>query len=98
MLHEDWKDLQAQEDNWILMKSFLVHLGSGKFCVAKFFQTFDKGSSEDLCQIENFAVLTGLTLDQCGGVNRELRMTRHRSQLYYFKAMTKGWRFELSVQ
>lgn len=91
LLHEDWKDVQAQE-GWILMKSFLVHLGSGKFCVAKFFQTVDKGSSEELCQIENFAVLTGLTLQQCGA-NGELRMIRHRSHLYYFQAMTNGWAF-----
>ncbi|EER92979.1 uncharacterized protein LOC8059477 [Sorghum bicolor] len=91
LLHKDWKDVQAQE-GWILMESFLVHLGYGKFCVAKFFQTVDRGSSEELCQIESFVVLTGLTLQQCGA-NGELRMIRHRSQLYYFQAMTHCWAF-----
>lgn len=78
LLHQDWKDVEAQE-GWILLKSFLVHLGSGKFCVAKFFQT-QTVDTDELCQIENFAVLTGLTLQKCG-VDRELRLIRHRSLL-----------------
>ncbi|CAN6285946.1 unnamed protein product [Urochloa humidicola] len=94
LLNKDWEDLREQE-GWIPRRSFLVHLGFGKFCAAKFFQTHHKEPSEEgyICtHIDNFAVLTGLTLHR-GEANGELQMTRHRSQIYYFHAMTSGWVF-----
>lgn len=94
LLNKDWEDLHTHE-GWILMGSFLVHLGFGKFCVARFFQTVENEASEagDICsQIDNFVVLTGLMLHHIG-VNGELRMIRHRSQLYRLHAMTSGWVF-----
>ncbi|CAL4928692.1 unnamed protein product [Urochloa decumbens] len=94
VLNKDWEDLREQE-GWIPRRSFLVHLGFGKFCAAKFFQTFHKEPSEEgyICShIDNFAVLTGLTLHR-GEANGELQMIRHMSQIYYFHAMTSGWVF-----
>ncbi|KAF8780226.1 hypothetical protein HU200_001895 [Digitaria exilis] len=95
VFNEDWEDLQAHE-SWIPSKSFLVRLGFGKFCVAKFFQTQNKERTafegDVIGDIQNFVVLTGLTLLRTG-VNGELRMIRHGSQLYYFQAMTNGWVF-----
>nr|CAB3502227.1 unnamed protein product [Digitaria exilis] len=82
--------------SWIPGKSFLVKLGFGKFCVPKFFQTHHKERTayegDVIGDIQNFVLLTGLTLLRTG-VNGELRMIRHGSQLYYFQTMTNGWVF-----
>ncbi|KAF8780394.1 hypothetical protein HU200_001507 [Digitaria exilis] len=96
LLNTDWdEDLQAHE-SWIPGKSFLVKLGFGKFCVPKFFQTHHKERTayegDVIGDIQNFVLLTGLTLLRTG-VNGELRMIRHGSQLYYFQTMTNGWVF-----
>ncbi|KAL6649060.1 hypothetical protein ACP70R_013284 [Stipagrostis hirtigluma subsp. patula] len=92
-LENVWVDLHAP-GHWILRKSCLVHLGLGKFCVAKFFETEENELTERgfIPQTERFVVLTGLEL-RPGTAGTGLDMIRHRSLRYKFEAMTACWAF-----
>ncbi|VAI59152.1 uncharacterized protein LOC119322481 [Triticum dicoccoides] len=77
-LHNLWKEL-APPKEWFLHNSYLVHLGSGKFCIAKFFET---GRISNTQYNERFAVLTGVEVKRCGKHGTELRMVKHGSRRY----------------
>jgi hypothetical protein len=79
-----------------LIDPYLVHLGSGKFCVAKFFEREYNQVSKDgfvLSQHENFVILTGFVMDLDGG--GVLRMRKHKSRRYMLTTMGfgMGWLF-----
>ncbi|CAN6184651.1 unnamed protein product [Urochloa humidicola] len=85
-----WKELCVTEGWKECKDSQLVNLGSGKFCIARFFRatTTTDGSSREGSSGENFAVMTGLEVvpplrgaDSNGGNGRvEFRMIRHKSK------------------
>uniref|UniRef100_A0A0E0EID5 Uncharacterized protein n=1 Tax=Oryza meridionalis TaxID=40149 RepID=A0A0E0EID5_9ORYZ len=79
-----------------LVSSYLVNLGAGKFCIARFFQTDeDHRDGEEL-----FAVLTAVEVERCddddddagGGANGGgLRMLKHRSEMYKLASEMMYW-------
>ncbi|CAL4926678.1 unnamed protein product [Urochloa decumbens] len=77
-----------------VLKSQLVHLGSGKFCVAKFLERVENELTElgNIPQIERFAVLTGLALKP-GEFGRRIDMIPHKSVLYKFEGISNRWVF-----
>ena len=83
-LRNVWElDLRPPED-WIpTTKSYLVPLGSGKFCVVKLFHTLEELISRAGYQqrkIERFAVFTGVEVENVDGIG--LRMIKHKSKRY----------------
>ncbi|TVU41685.1 hypothetical protein EJB05_15228 [Eragrostis curvula] len=73
---------------WQPMECNLVNLGSGRFCIAKFFnmrQTVKLSYSfeEKSKTVGEFAVLTGVEVDR-GGEGGGLRMVKHKSKRYMF--------------
>jgi hypothetical protein len=83
-------------DGCYLIDPYLVHLGSGKFCVAKFFQREYNQVSKDgfaCSQHEKFVILTGFVMDLDGG--GVLRMRKHKSRRYMVTTMGlgMGWLF-----
>lgn len=86
-----WDDL-ALLDEWIPLKSHLVHLGSGKFCVAKMFERVDMTIRGKIPHVERIAVFTGSVL-QPGRDGRELEMVDHISRIYRFHGITTCWFF-----
>ncbi|CAL5062747.1 unnamed protein product [Urochloa decumbens] len=77
-----------------ILKSDLVHLGSGKFCVARTFERVENVLTEHgrIPQVEAFVVLTGLELKP-GEFGRGIQMTPHKSLLYRPEGMTYCWVF-----
>lgn len=76
-----WKDLVWQED-WKLMSTYLLPLGSGKLCIARFFLTSDE--ADDMykpAEINNFVVLAGVQVVSDEG---RLRFIKHKSVRYSF--------------
>ncbi|KAK3150242.1 hypothetical protein QOZ80_3AG0230710 [Eleusine coracana subsp. coracana] len=87
------EDIQQESE---LNDSYLVHLGSGKFCIAKFFEKeydlppVEKGYESHICpQLERFAVFTGFEMD-LSGPGGKLRMRKHKSRRYVIEGMTQG--------
>ncbi|CAL4958884.1 unnamed protein product [Urochloa decumbens] len=79
----------------MLSDAYLVHLGSGKFCVAKFFRKEYNLVTKEchvVPQLEEFVVFTGFVMDQ-DGPGGALRVTKHKSRRYATEAMTNGWVF-----
>uniref|UniRef100_A0A0A9CCG1 Uncharacterized protein n=1 Tax=Arundo donax TaxID=35708 RepID=A0A0A9CCG1_ARUDO len=94
-LEEDM--LKSKSEGCTLKYSHLVHMGSGKFCVAKFFERVyyeppPKGYRDYIWpQIERFAVFIGYEMDLIGP-GGELRMRKHKSRRYMTNT-THGWVF-----
>ncbi|CAL4928931.1 unnamed protein product [Urochloa decumbens] len=86
-----WNDINPLEE-WIPLKSHLVHLGSGKFCVAKMFERVDMTTRGRKPYVERFAVFTGLVL-QPSRDGREPKMVNHISRIYRFNGITTCWVF-----
>ncbi|CAL5082996.1 unnamed protein product [Urochloa decumbens] len=87
-------DLQWPQKYTRILKSDLVHLGSGEFCVARMFERVENVLTEHGCipQVEAFVVLTGLELKpgECG---RGIEMIPHKSLLYRSEGMAYCWVF-----
>ncbi|RLN17872.1 uncharacterized protein C2845_PM02G38410 [Panicum miliaceum] len=86
-----WSDL-APLDQWIPLKSHLVHLGSGKFCIAKMFERVDMTIRGNIPHVERIAVFTGLVL-QPSRDGTEPKMVHHISRIYRFHGITTCWVF-----
>ncbi|RCV28849.1 hypothetical protein SETIT_5G435900v2 [Setaria italica] len=86
-----WKDPNPLEE-WIPLKSHLVHLGSDKFCVARMFERVDMTIRGSIPHVERFAVFTGLVL-QPSRDGKEPEMVNHISRIYRFHGITTCWVF-----
>jgi hypothetical protein len=77
-LVDGWKESQPPEE-WLELKDAqLVNLGSGRFCIARFFRYYD---FEDDCSLD-FAVLTDVEVLPCvlnGNGKVKLEMIPHKS-------------------
>ncbi|XBI52766.1 hypothetical protein VPH35_035098 [Triticum aestivum] len=80
-----WDDLDWPE-SWVPTAGRIVPLGSGRFCVARFFYTwvnqlitFASGLTYDSHTTTNLAVLTGVEVER-GGAHGLGRMVRHKSK------------------
>uniref|UniRef100_A0A0E0CF74 Uncharacterized protein n=1 Tax=Oryza meridionalis TaxID=40149 RepID=A0A0E0CF74_9ORYZ len=89
------RELKPPKD-WKLVSSHLVHLGSGRFCIARF---FDKPTKIPVCcgcdmdtQTETYGVFTGVEVKKPG--RGRLRMVKHRSECYRFDDHIKEWEQE----
>ncbi|CAO1939466.1 unnamed protein product [Urochloa humidicola] len=79
-----WKELDLPEEWYAFKDSQFVSLGSGKFCVARFFQaaTIDADYDTEVIN-ETFVVLTGVEVSSSGKGGRgevNLQMTPHKSR------------------
>ncbi|KAF8768737.1 hypothetical protein HU200_007295 [Digitaria exilis] len=84
-LRHAWDDDLKLPEDWVRGMAYVVHLGSGKFCVARFFQTLDEEPCEGgfICrECERFLVLTVVEVERCGKAGRGLRIITHRSKRY----------------
>uniref|UniRef100_A0A0E0CFB1 Uncharacterized protein n=1 Tax=Oryza meridionalis TaxID=40149 RepID=A0A0E0CFB1_9ORYZ len=81
-----WEDLKPPKE-WEPSTSFLVHLGSGRFCIARFFHKHLKVSCCDM-EIERYAVFSGVEVGKAG---RGLRMVKHRSECYRLDDILCQW-------
>lgn len=90
-----WNDM-VWPKSWIPSGAHLVPLGSGKFCIARFFCTLEEkllryasGLDYRNMATSNFAVLAGIQVE-CGGKPDNiydiegLRMVKHKSKRYIF--------------
>lgn len=79
-----WKELIDPPEEWEECKEpQFVSLGSGRFCVARFFQAASKSSPGSAGDHENFAVLTGVEVSSRGSSSSgdvQLHMTPHISK------------------
>lgn len=80
-----WEELPVP-GGWIPMASHLLPLGSGKFCVVRFFEIIKRGRPRPPfysgVKVENIAVLTGVEFH--GTAAGSLRMIKHKSKRYRF--------------
>uniref|UniRef100_A0A0D9W3N4 F-box associated domain-containing protein n=1 Tax=Leersia perrieri TaxID=77586 RepID=A0A0D9W3N4_9ORYZ len=83
-----WPELvKPPHKEWKPVTSYLVHLGSGRFCIARIFENKVKIPGGCCCcdmetQTETHAVFTGVEVAPCGKAGRGLRMVKHRSECY----------------
>jgi len=84
-----WEELPVPE-GWIPKASHLVPLGSGKFCVVRFFEIINQGRPRPPyythMTIDNIAVLTGVEFHStAAGDPGSLRMIKQTSKCYRFR-------------
>uniref|UniRef100_A0A0D3F0T1 F-box associated domain-containing protein n=1 Tax=Oryza barthii TaxID=65489 RepID=A0A0D3F0T1_9ORYZ len=74
-----WMELSVPRE-WIPVEAFLVHLGSSRFFVARFFQELVEVRCDFSQRFDRFAVFTGVELERTS--RGELRMIKHKSERY----------------
>ncbi|KAL6609668.1 hypothetical protein ACP70R_039637 [Stipagrostis hirtigluma subsp. patula] len=96
-LRHVWEaDLDTPKD-WVARMAYAVHLGSGRFCIARFFQrALGEEPQEygfDCREYESFAVFTGVEVRRRGMASGggELGMVIHRSKRYKFVNEVFEW-------
>ena len=77
------EEVMQECQGYILSRSYLVRLGSARFCVAKFFEEYNHVTKEGYVysQRETFVIFTGFVMD-LDGPGGSLRMTKHKSRRY----------------
>ncbi|KAK3138281.1 hypothetical protein QOZ80_5AG0366800 [Eleusine coracana subsp. coracana] len=92
--HWEWEDDHNPPDDWVKGMCYVVHLGSGKFCVARFFHTEKEERFGDgfvsRHELDRFAVFTGVEVERGGKARRGLRIVTHRSKRYRFANKLDG--------
>jgi hypothetical protein len=73
-----------QAQNWVMMRSDLVRVDSGRFCIAREFHVFDDDDDPYSCLEENFAVLTGVELERSDTAEDGIQVVKHKSVRYNF--------------
>jgi hypothetical protein len=91
-LLKTWMELSPPKNWWDLSNSHLVSLGSGRFCIARFFYTRHlMGYYYDQIVDNRFVVLTGVDVVPCvhdtssgiaNGGTGDLRMIKYESKLH----------------
>uniref|UniRef100_A0A0E0JVC3 Uncharacterized protein n=1 Tax=Oryza punctata TaxID=4537 RepID=A0A0E0JVC3_ORYPU len=84
-----WEDLKTPKD-WQPVTSYLLHLGSGRFCIARFFHSKFKVSCCHM-ETETYGVFSGVEVEPCGKAGRGLRMVKHRSECYHWDDILLEW-------
>ncbi|KAF8717540.1 hypothetical protein HU200_025797 [Digitaria exilis] len=77
-----WQDLLPRK-GWLPVTSSLVHLGSGRFCIARFFydeEQIEAQADDDPWKM--FAVFAAVEVRPCGEAGKGLEMVRYRSECY----------------
>ncbi|KAG2554565.1 hypothetical protein PVAP13_9KG602200 [Panicum virgatum] len=74
-----WEDL-CPPKGWLQVTSSLVHLGSGRFCIARFF--CDEPGDADDDPWKMFAILIAVEVRPRGKSGKGLQMVRHISECY----------------
>ncbi|XP_051181385.1 uncharacterized protein [Lolium perenne] len=74
------EDIATNPKNWALLRSDLVCLGSGRFCISREFHVYD---SYPFLK-ENFAVFTGLELQHSDTAEDGIQVVKHKSIRYNF--------------
>lgn len=75
---QEWEGFGAPEGRELV--SYLLHLGAGRFCVAKLYKTIRQWADGDETTVEFFLMFTGVEIQRgCGG---ELQVVRHKSFSY----------------
>ena len=70
-------------DEWSLMESSLLYLGSYRFCIAKWFAIYYHGSTfEGEKLVDTAAVLTGMEIVNGQGNKHKLQMVKHRTRTF----------------
>uniref|UniRef100_A0A0A8XP08 DUF1618 domain-containing protein n=1 Tax=Arundo donax TaxID=35708 RepID=A0A0A8XP08_ARUDO len=77
-----WKDLAPPAEWTVPLTSHLVHLGSARFCIARFFTTNPFGPDADAVYPVTHAVFTAVEVERCADADGGLRMVKHGSKLY----------------
>lgn len=91
VVFQDWEGFAASEGTEI--ESYLLHLGSGRFCVAKLFKTTRQ---ETCCQsccfheitVGMFVMFTGVEIHRCCNAGRGFKVIKHKSFRYSMGATT----------
>uniref|UniRef100_A0A0D9UY32 Uncharacterized protein n=1 Tax=Leersia perrieri TaxID=77586 RepID=A0A0D9UY32_9ORYZ len=71
-----WRDLVPPAEWRVALVPHLVHLGAGKFCIARFFDT------DPFYGQYTYAVFTGVEVVRCADADGGLRMVKYGSKLY----------------
>ncbi|OEL20867.1 hypothetical protein BAE44_0018115 [Dichanthelium oligosanthes] len=84
VVHGCWKEFVQPPPEWELVESQVVHLGSSKFCIVRFFEVGElyfchETHKTEMMEEEMQMVLTGVVVGSCGG---ELRVVKHKSERY----------------
>ncbi|XP_062184608.1 uncharacterized protein LOC133888402 [Phragmites australis] len=88
-----WKDLWPPKE-WMPDTSFLVHLGSARFCIARFFGNYRR---DHPCQMdadaehETLAVFTAVEVQPCGKTGKGLQMIKYKSECYNLGGGIDQW-------
>ncbi|KAK1653052.1 hypothetical protein QYE76_070857 [Lolium multiflorum] len=89
-----WEDFDGYDGakGWHLAGSYLTYLGSGRFCVTRFYDTRRTECYMPLCDV---AVMTGVEVKHSSSSAGELQLTKRASRCYKFaKGSTmSGWAF-----
>uniref|UniRef100_A0A0D9W3P0 F-box associated domain-containing protein n=1 Tax=Leersia perrieri TaxID=77586 RepID=A0A0D9W3P0_9ORYZ len=78
---DTWLEEVKTPKEWKQVTSYLVHLGSGRFCVARIFCDIKKDT-------EKYGVFTSVEVEKAGG---GLRMVKHRSECYRMDDILQQW-------
>ncbi|KAL6633291.1 hypothetical protein ACP70R_025962 [Stipagrostis hirtigluma subsp. patula] len=83
VLHTVYDDMEGAPKDWKLIKAHAVHLGDGKFCIARFF------SHEPTPGCPYFVVFAGVEVG-CGDEGK-LHIVKHKSERYIFVNEDYHW-------
>ncbi|KAL6888879.1 hypothetical protein ACP4OV_009905 [Aristida adscensionis] len=97
-LRHEWDTELDPPKEWAARMAYAVHLGSSKFCIARFFERALVEEPQmkygfDSKEYERFVVLTGVEVERDGmaGIGGELRMIIHRSKRYMLTNKVMEW-------
>jgi hypothetical protein len=89
-----WEDFDGYDGakGWHLARSYLTYLGSGRFCVTRFYDTRRTECYVPLCDV---AVMTGVEVKHSSSSAGELQLTKRASRCYKFAmgSTMSGWAF-----
>uniref|UniRef100_A0A0D9VC10 F-box associated domain-containing protein n=1 Tax=Leersia perrieri TaxID=77586 RepID=A0A0D9VC10_9ORYZ len=88
-----WPQEVKPPKGWRSLTSFLVYLGSGRFCVARFFwkEVEIPGGYDMEKETKTQAVFTGVEVQPFGKAGRGLRIVKHTSECYRLDDVLQQW-------